>query len=130
MSKGSYFQAMPAAKVPSGSISKSAAKSRARRAALLPPERLEIVARRFRVLGVPSRLRILDTLMSGALGMGALAEATGLEQSNLSRQVTELEREGCVARRRQGREVVVEIADPTLRELCALVCRATEERSR
>lgn len=111
-------------------VAKNPARSRARRAPLLLEEQLEVVARRFRVLGVPSRLRILDTLMGGALGMSELAAATGLEQSNLSRQVTELEREGCVVRRKSGRSVLVEIADPTLRELCALVCRAVEERAR
>lgn len=96
----------------------------------LPGHLLEAVARRFRVLGVPSRLRILDALMGGPLGMSELEQATGLEQSNLSRQVTELEREGCVARRRAGRSVEVEIADPTLFELCDLVCGTLAERTR
>ena len=68
-------------------------------------EHLEAAARRFRTLGVPSRLRILSALMDGPLGMAELESATGLEQSNLSRQVTELEREGCVARLRTGRTV-------------------------
>ena len=93
----------------------------------LPEHLLEGVARRFRTLGVPSRLRILSALMEGPLGMSALEEATGLEQSNLSRQVTELEREGCVERRRQGRSVEVEIADPSLRALCDLVCGSLTE---
>jgi len=67
--------------------------------------------------------------------MAELAEATGLQQSNLSRQVTELERAGCVARERVGREVKVQIADPTLAKLCELVCgslqrQADEERAR
>jgi len=95
----------------------------------LPEELLEAVARRFRTLGVPSRLRILNALMEGPLGMSGLEQATGLEQSNLSRQVTELEREGCVSRRRDGRSVEVEIADPTLRELCDLVCGAISEQA-
>jgi DNA-binding transcriptional ArsR family regulator len=96
----------------------------------LPEHLLEAAARRFRALGVPSRLRILNALMDGSLGMSKLAEATGLEQSNLSRQVTELEREGCVVRRREGRSVEVEIADQTLRELCALVCGALTKTTR
>lgn len=95
----------------------------------LPEEHLEAAARRFRTLGVPSRLRILKQLMGGPQGMTELQEATGLEQSNLSRQVTELEREGCVARIRRGRSVGVEIADPTLRELCALVCGSLADGS-
>jgi len=96
---------------------------------LLPEHLLEAVARRFRVLAVPSRLRILNALMNGPLGMSELEELTDIEQSNLSRQVSELEREGCVVRRRNGRSVDVEIADPTLRELCDLVCGALDAQS-
>jgi len=95
----------------------------------LPEELLEGVARRFRALGVPSRLRILNVLMGGPQSMSALEEHTGLEQSNLSRQVTELERAGCVVRARAGRTVEVEISDPTLRELCELVCGALEDEA-
>ena len=43
----------------------------------LPDHLLEAVARRFRALGVPSRLRILNALMNGPLGMFELAQATG-----------------------------------------------------
>ncbi len=105
----SYVQAMPPRKS-------------ARSHAPLPPELLEDVARRFRALGVPSRLRILSALMDGPRGMAELEELTELEQSNLSRQVTELEREGLVARQRSGRTVEVAIVDARLRELCELVC--------
>ena len=77
----------------------------------LPVELLDAVARRFRTLGVPSRLRILSSLMEAPLGMA------------------ELEREGCGARRREGRTVRVEIADPRLRDLCALVCGALSEQT-
>lgn len=85
---------------------------------------LAAVADRFRVLAAPSRLRILDALLSGPLGMAELAETTGLAQSNLSRHVAELERGGCVRRLRAGREVTVEIADASLAPLCELVCGA------
>ena len=94
----------------------------------LPEHLLEAVAQRFRTLGVPSRLRILNALMSGPMGMSELEDSTGLEQSNLSRQVTELEREGCVERRRSGREVEVELVDESLPELCDLVCGALAEK--
>lgn len=103
----SYFQVMP---------------SRTGRHRGLTEPQLEAVARRFRALGVPSRLRILDKLMRGPAPMAELSEATGLSQSNLSRQVTELELAGVVRRTRTGREVEVEICDPTISELCELVC--------
>ena len=87
------------------------------------------VARRFRALSSPSRLRILNALMGGPRTMGALGGMTGLEQSNLSRQVAELEQEGCVARTREGRKVRVAISDPTLYALCDLVCGALREQA-
>ena len=83
---------------------------------------LDGLVRRFRALASASRLRVLDALMSGPLTMGELGEASGLSQSNLSRQVTELELAGCVARDRRGREVEVRIADSSLKKLCELVC--------
>jgi len=94
----------------------------------MPDELLEQVARRFQALSVPSRLRILNSLMNGPRSMADLATETGLEQSNLSRQVKELELAGCVARAKTGRSVQVEIADPTLQELCELVCTSLVRR--
>lgn len=95
----------------------------------LTDAQLEAVARRFRALGVASRLRVLDALMPQPLTMSELAKVTGLLQSNLSRQVTELEQDGCVVRERRGREVEVRIADPSLRELCELVCGSLLQRA-
>ncbi len=97
--------------------------------ASLPPALLEAVAERFRVLAAPSRLRILSTLLEGPLAMAELAAATGLAQSNLSRHVAELERDGCVRRIRDGRRVIVEVADPSLAALCDLVCGAVRTRA-
>jgi len=95
----------------------------------LSDAQLEAVARRFRALAVPSRLRVINALMNGPLAMGELAENTGLSQSNLSRQITELELAGCVMRERSGREVTVHIADPTLQQLCELVCGSLAEQA-
>ncbi len=102
---------------------------RATKAGGLPDVLLGEVARRFQALSSVSRLKIVNALMGGPLAMSALQAATGLEQSNLSRQVAELERAGCVARTRDGRRVTVEIADPTLEALCHLVCGSLKERA-
>jgi ArsR family transcriptional regulator len=90
---------------------------------LLPPAALDAVAARFRVLGVPARLKILNALMSGPVTVGGLVSRTGLGQSNLSRHVAALERAGCVRRTPRGREVLVSVSDPDLEALCALVCQ-------
>lgn len=86
----------------------------------LPGELLDAVAARFRLLGAPSRLKILQAVLRGPRTMTELQAATGLEQSNLSRRVGELEAGGLVHRRRRGRQVIVEAADGPFEELCAL----------
>jgi len=67
--------------------------------------------------------------MAGPMAMADLIEATGLTQSNLSRQITELELAGCVVREREGREVTVSIGDPTLKKLCELVCGSLADQA-
>lgn len=66
--------------------------------------------------------------MDAPRSMRELANETGLEQSNLSRQVRELELAGCVTRTKVGRSVEVELSDPTLRQLCELVCFSLKQR--
>ena len=95
----------------------------------MPEELLQAVSERFRALSVPSRLRVLNALMESPLLLAELEEVTGLEQSNLSRHVTELERAGCVRRSRRGRFVEVELCDPSITALCDLVCGSLEERA-
>lgn len=95
----------------------------------MPDALLEAVARRFRTLGAVSRLRILSVLMHGPRTVGELVVQTGLSQSNLSRQLTELEADGCVLRQRRGRAVEVSIADPQLQALCDLVCDTVIDRA-
>ena len=90
-------------------------------------ELIQAVAARFRLLGAPSRLKILNAVLDGPRTMTELQDLTGLEQSNLSRRVGELEAGGCVVRRRQGRQVVVEPADGSMQQLCSLVCDSLKE---
>lgn len=89
---------------------------------LLSDETLDLVARRFTALSDPVRLRILNTLMQGELSVGELIEETGLEQSNVSRQLGVLRREGIVARRGEGNRGFYRIDDESVVRLCELVC--------
>ena len=41
----------------------------------LPPALTDLIAARFRVLGEPMRIHILDRLRSGAVSVGELAES-------------------------------------------------------
>ncbi len=85
-------------------------------------EALQLVARRFAVLGEPMRLRILQALMGGERAVSELVEATGGTQTNVSRHLQTLAAAGLVSRRKDGLQVFYRVADPTIFKLCELVC--------
>lgn len=93
---------------------------------VLSDEAIRMVASRFRALGDPTRLRILDTLMHGEISVQRLVEATGLEQSNVSRHLSLLRREGLVERRAEENRAYYSISDPTVVRLCGIVCGGLE----
>lgn len=95
---------------------------RTRKHAVLTDEALELVAARFRALSDPTRLRVLNTLMQGESSVQDLAETTGSEQPNVSRHLAHLRREGIVERRPEGNRAIYRISDPTIVELCEIVC--------
>lgn len=88
----------------------------------LPPVVVAIVADRFRALGEPMRVRILDQLRDGERTVGELAEELGTTQQNVSKHVGILQRAGIVGRRRDGVRTPYAIVDPTVLELCGIVC--------
>ncbi len=94
----------------------------------LSDEALDLVAARFRLLGDASRLRLLRALMEGEHSVQELVEVCGLSQTNVSRHLGLMRREGVVARRAEGNRAVYRIADPTLRRLCRTVCGGLSDR--
>lgn len=95
---------------------------------ILTDEAIELVARRFSILSEPMRLRLLRALMEGELNVGALVAATGGTQANISRHLQALAHAGMVARRKDGLQVFYEIADPSIFQLCDLVCHNLERQ--
>lgn len=91
---------------------------------------LDAVAARFRVLAEPARLRILDRLRHGPMHVNALADATGLQQANLSRHLQTLHACGLVERSRTGTFIHYGIADPQVFALCDLVCGQVDKSPR
>ncbi len=90
---------------------------------MVPRDMLEQVARRFRLLGEPVRLEILNCLQaSGEMNVQQLVEATGQGQANVSKHLRLLADEGLVSRRKEGLYVYYRIDDPSLSGLCLLVC--------
>jgi len=99
----------------------------------LPPEAIEQVAERFRVLGEPTRLRLLDAMRHGERSVGDLVEAMDAGQANVSKHLRLLHAAGLVGRRREGTTVYYHLSDPSVFQLCDLVCgrlEATHDRRR
>ena len=97
----------------------------------VPTHLVEQAAERFRLLSDPTRLRLLNELdQHDELAVTELAERAAVGLSNTSKHLHQLEREGIVARRLQGTTIYYRIADPTLSELCDLVCAGLRQRFR
>ncbi len=90
---------------------------------LIPKPLLEQVARRFKLLGEPVRLELLNRLhATGEQSVQALVEATGLQQANVSKHLGYMARQGLLKRRKEGLYVYYSIQDPTLAAMCTLMC--------
>jgi DNA-binding transcriptional ArsR family regulator len=88
----------------------------------LPDPLIELVAQRFRVLGEPMRIKLLDRLREGEASVGELQEAVGASQQNVSKHLVTLHAAGMVSRAKQGNRTVYAISDPSVFELCDQVC--------
>ena len=88
----------------------------------LPAPLIELIAQRFRVIGEPMRIRLLDASRDGPLTINELTEVLGASQQNVSKHVGVLAQAGIVAREKDGTRVRCSIADDTIFELCELVC--------
>lgn len=88
----------------------------------LPDGALERTAAYFQALSEPSRLRLLNLLCSGEASVGDLAQACGLSIANVSRHLALLAKQGLVKKELRGNSAIYDIADPTLHQICDLVC--------
>ena len=94
----------------------------------LPDPLIELIAQRFRVLGEPMRIKLLDALRDGEPTVSELTEATGASQQNVSKHLGVLHRAGIVARAKQGTFVRYSIADEGVFDLCEHVCGGLREQ--
>jgi DNA-binding transcriptional ArsR family regulator len=88
----------------------------------LPEELVELIARRFRVLGEPLRIRLLDHLRAGEASVNELSETLDSSQQNVSKHLQLLAEAGIVGRRKHGNHVYYRIVDEGVLRLCEDVC--------
>jgi DNA-binding transcriptional ArsR family regulator len=89
----------------------------------------ELIARRFRALADPTRLRILNHLRTAEeASVGELTEVLGTSQQNVSKHLSALTAEGFVSRRKEGTSSLHRISDPAVLDLCERVCAGIEDQ--
>jgi DNA-binding transcriptional ArsR family regulator len=96
----------------------------------IPPDLAELVARRFRLLAEPMRIRLLDRLRDGDATVGELASELDTSQQNVSKHLAALADAGILGRRKDGNRVFYEIADEGVFALCEMVCGSLQEQLR
>lgn len=94
----------------------------------LPRALVDLIAERFRVLGEPMRIVLLDALREGPASVGELQRASGSSQQNVSKHLTVLAGAGLVRRTKRGNFALYEIADPDVFSLCEQVCGGLRRR--
>lgn len=96
----------------------------------IPDPLAELVAQRFRVLGDPTRIRLLDALRDGEATVGDLTDRLGATQQNVSKHLGVLHQAGFVSRTKRGTFCHYDIADDGVFALCEQVCGGVREQVR
>jgi DNA-binding transcriptional ArsR family regulator len=76
------------------------------------PELSQFKAEFFKALAHPLRIRILDALRTGEIGVNELCVRLGVEQSTLSQQLAVLRTRDIVVARKSGNNVFYSVKDP------------------
>lgn len=95
----------------------------------LTPELMDLVAERFKALGEPARLQILQGLRAGEQTVSELVDATGLGQANVSKHLQLLHSLGFVDRRKEGLYVHYRLSGDDIFLMCDVMCGRIEDEA-
>jgi DNA-binding transcriptional ArsR family regulator len=97
---------------------------------VVPEFIVDEAARRFALLGDPTRLRVVSAVhRRGEACVSDLAADCGTSVSNTSQHLQRLLLGGIVRKRRQGRLVLYRLADDSIESLCTIVCASVRDRA-
>lgn len=97
---------------------------------VMSPALMGEVAERFKALGEPARLQLLQALRGGERSVTELVEITGLGQANVSKHLQQLVSCGYLSRRKEGTFVYYAIASDDVFMLCDVMCGRIEEEQK
>jgi len=91
---------------------------------------VELIAHRFRVIGEPMRIKLLDQLRQGEASVNQLSAALEASQQNVSKHLAVLAEVGILGRRKSGTHVYYRIVDEGVFALCEQVCGSVQQQLR
>ena len=94
---------------------------------LLSDDQLEKAALRFRLLGEPMRLKILQAVCREPLTVNAIVGTVGATQANVSKHLALLAAAGILDRKKDGQCVYYGMKDQLVTKLCALMHKHLEK---
>ncbi|MDQ6651073.1 MAG: metalloregulator ArsR/SmtB family transcription factor [Actinomycetota bacterium] len=92
------------------------------------PADVEAVAGRLRLLGDPTRLKILCALVQGESHVACLADLAGAGVATVSQHLAKLRLAGIVHPRRDGQHMIYELVDVRVRQLVGDLLAPTASR--
>ena len=90
----------------------------------------DIQANFYKALGNDVRLQILHTVRERPMIVGEIMKQTGFSQTTVSRQLAILRSAGIVNCQRRGTEMLYQISDESIYEVCDLVRHVLSEQMR
>src|SRR5678815_1524040 len=84
-------------------------------------DELQQIALRFRLLGDPTRLRILEAVCDRPRAVNEIVTAVGATQANVSKHLALMAAAGLLTRERRGQSVYYGMKDPLILKVCALM---------
>jgi len=88
---------------------------------LMTEDELSEIASRFKALGEPMRLKILQAVCKGPRTVGDIVTATGATQANVSKHLSLLATVGILSRKKDGQCVYYGMKDQLAVKMCELV---------
>ena len=82
---------------------------------------LDHLATRFKLLGEPMRLRILQAVCHDSRTVNEIVEITGSTQANVSKHLTLLAAGRILSRKKEGQCVYYSMKDAMVMQLCSMV---------
>ena len=87
----------------------------------MTPDALEKIALQFRLLGEPTRLKILECVCDRPRAVNDIVAAVKATQANVSKHLSLMAAAGLLTREKRGQSVYYGLKNPLIPKVCALM---------